>query len=242
LHGLPEAHQPGDVVTLACQVGGNHHTTHDGMTITPSAVPPHHRTEVHGIPTLSAPRTVVDALRLEQLPEALMIGDRALRLASVTRGRSGASRDELNGVLNDCCGWPGIVQARERAALLDGRRETPLESGSVAMFIECGLPIPEPQYEVWLDGRFVGRSDFAWIARRTLGEADGKTKYVDDLPNAGPLAERIWRERLRQDGLQQAGWEVVRWTDYERRHYPERVRQRILAAFARAQRLGLTHP
>lgn len=242
LHGLPEAHQPGDKVTLACQVGGNHHTTHTGMTITPSTVPPHHRAKVHGIPTLSAPRTVVDALRLEQLPEALMIGDRALRMAAITRGRSGATREELNGVLDDCRGWPGIVQARERAALLDGRRETPLESGSVAMFIECGLPIPQPQYEVWFDGQFLGRSDFAWIAQRTLGEADGKTKYVDDLPNAGPLDERIWRERLRQDGLQQAGWEVVRWTDYERRHYPERVQQRILAAFARAQRLGFTHP
>lgn len=227
-------------MTLTCQAGGNHHTTHNGMTITPSAVPPHHRAVVNGIPTLSAPRTVVDALRIEPLAEALMIGDRALRLSDATRGRSGATRDQIDGVLSDCRGWPGIVRARERAALLDGRWETPLESGSVAMFIECGLPMPEPQYDVWLRGRFVGRSDFAWVAQRTLGEADGKTKYVDDFPTAGPLAERIWRERLRQQDLEEAGWEVVRWTDYERRHYPERVQKRILAAFARAHRLGLT--
>ncbi len=86
----------------------------------------------------------------------------------------------------------------------------------------------------------VGRADFAWIEHRVLGEADGRTKYVDDLPNAGPPEQRIWAERLRQDDFQEAEWEVVRWTDFERRYRPERVQQRILAAFSRAERLGLT--
>ena len=193
LLNLPEARRPGDVITLTSEVGASHHSAHAGMTIRPAAVPPHHRAKVHGIPTLSAPRVVVDALRAEPLAEALMIGDRALRNRSMTR-------DQLNGVLLDCRGWPGIVAARQRATLLDGRRETPLESGSAAMFIE----------------------------------------WVDDLPNAAPPGRRIWAERLRQDDFQEAEWEVVRWTDFERRYRPERVQQRILAAFSRAERLGLT--
>lgn len=233
LLNLPEARRPGDVITLTSEVGASHHSAHDGMTISPAAVPPHHRAQVHGIPTLSAPRVGVDALRTEPLAAALMIGDRALRNRSMTRG-------QLSGVLLDCRGWPGIVAARQRSTLLDSRRETPLESGSVAMFIEWGLPLPEPQFEVWLHGRMVGRADFAWIEHRVLGEADGRTKYVDDLPNAGPPEQRIWAERLRQDDFQEAEWEVVRWTDFERRYRPERVQQRILAAFSRAERLGLT--
>jgi len=169
LLNLPEARRPGDVITLTSEVGASHHSAHAGMTIRPAAVPPHHRAKVHGIPTLSAPRVVVDALRAEPLAEALMIGDRALRNRSMTR-------DQLNGVLLDCRGWPGIVAARQRATLLDGRRETPLESGSAALFIEWGLPLPEPQFEVWLHGRMVGRADFAWIEHRVLGEAEGRTK------------------------------------------------------------------
>lgn len=232
LFDLPEAHRMGQLITLCSASPGAHSTTHDGMTIRCVAVPPPHRTTMYGVPVLTPARVAVDALRQEGLAEALMIGDRALR-------RSLATRRHLDEVIGCCRGWPGIGLARQRVALLDPRRETPLESGSIALFVERNLPIPEPQYEVRHAGRLVGRADFAWVAHRVLGEADGKTKYVDDLPGSGPPEERIWRERLRQDGFLEAGWEVARWTDYERRHRPERVEQRIRAAMHRAQRLGL---
>lgn len=205
------------------------------MTISPAGVPRHHRCTVHGVPVLAPARVVADALRLEPLAEALMIGDRALRIGATTR-------DEVEEVLADCRGWRGIAAARERVPLLDPRRETPLESGSVALFVERNLPLPQAQYEVWHGGRLVGRADFAWVAQRVLGEADGKSKYVDDLPGSGPPEERIWRERLRQDELQEASWEVARWTDYERRYRPYVVERRIRVAFERAERLGLTQP
>lgn len=230
---LPEAHRAGQHLVLARDTSAGHHVRHRGVSISPAGVPEHHQSIASGLPVLAPARVVVDALRTEGLAESLMIGDRALRMGAATRG-------EIQRVLVDCRGWPGITWARERAALLDPRRETPLESASVALFVERDLPMPHSQYEVWHGGHLVGRADFAWVAERVLGEADGKTKYVDDLPGAGPAAERIWRERLRQDGFLEARWEVARWTDFERRCRPDVVERRVRAAMDRADRLGLT--
>jgi hypothetical protein len=232
LHRLPEAMQPGDPVRMVAAARRTHGSNHDGFRVSPASVPEVHRTTVQGIPTLTKARIAVDALRNEALAEALMIGDGALR--------AGATMDDIEAVVADCAGWPGIVGARSRVGLLDVRHETPLESASVALFVERGLPLPEPQVEIWHEGRFLGRADFGWVDRRVLGEADGKTKYVDDLPGAPPPEERVWSQRTRQSGFEDVGWEVARWTDSERRFQPELVERRIRTAFDRAERLGLT--
>jgi hypothetical protein len=93
---------------------------------------------------------------------------------------------------------------------------------------------------VWDQGRFLGRADFGWPKLRVLGEADGKTKYVDDLEGAPPPEERVWSERLRHGEFNDADWEVARWTDHERRRSPLLVVHRVLSASDRARRLGLT--
>jgi hypothetical protein len=232
LHRLPEAMRPDDPVTLVAAGRRTHGSGRDGVRITPAGVPSAHRTTVQGLAVLTKARLAVDALRAEDLAEALMVGDGALR--------AGATTTEVEAVLGDCVGWPGIGEARTRVALLDVRHETPLESASVAMFVERDLPLPEPQVEIWHEGRFLGRADFGWRKQRVLGEADGKTKYVDDLPGAPPPEERVWSQRMRQADFEDIGWEVTRWTDSERRFKAELVERRIRTAFARAERLGLT--
>lgn len=233
LHGLPEAARAGDVVRLVCEPNHSNQQQYPGLVISPVSVPMSHRVSMHRLPALSAARLVADALRAEPFAESLMIGDQAIR-----RGKT--SRAELADVLADCKGWPGIVQARARSRLLDPRRETPLESASVAMFVEGGIPVPEPQVEVWSNGRLLGRADFGWLDHRVLGEADGKQKYVEDLPGAAPRDERLWKQHLRQADFEDEGFEVVRWTDFERRNRPAAVCRRVRAAFDRAERLGYT--
>jgi hypothetical protein len=237
LHHLPEAAKPDELVTLVRDSPGARPDYKDGFCILPAAVPVVHRTKVHVIPTLTAARLGADALRTEDLATALMVCDAALR-----GGKAG--RDELEQVLRACRGWPGIVSARQRVAWVDGRRESPLESGSFAVFVEHGLPrglsLPRSQFEVWDRGRFLGRADFGWPELRVLGEADGKSKYVDDLGGAPPPEERVWAERLRHGAFNDAGWEVARWTDHERRHSPLVVVQRVISAADRARRLGST--
>jgi hypothetical protein len=235
LYGLPEGNAPGAPVRLVCAIAdARHHARNVGWVLSRAAVPPSHVSEVAGLPVLSASRVVVDALRTERLDSALMVGDRALRLGLV-------STSSLHGVIADESGWPGIRAARARLLLLDARRESPLESGSAAMFVEQGIPTPVSQYEIFdEEGRLVARVDFAWPEQRVVGEADGRIKYDSNLPGALPPDQRLWAERLRQDELTTRGWEIVRWTDRERRLRPDRVRARILNAFKRAHDLGLT--
>ena len=49
---------------------------------------------------------------------------------------------------------------------------------------------------------WVARSDFLWEAYRVVGEADGKVKYLQD---------ELWAEKQRQDDIEDADYEVIRW-------------------------------
>jgi hypothetical protein len=115
--------------------------------------------------------------------------------------------------------------------MLDRRSESPLESVSRLRFIAWNVPPPEPQATITdLDGHFLGRLDFYWPKFGVGGEVDGKMKYRTAADEA------FFREKRRQEGLEETGLIVVRWgladlaaaTDL-----PTRLRR----AFARGQRL-----
>jgi len=42
-----------------------------------------------------------------------------------------------------------------------------------------------------------------WADVRTIGECDGAVRYVEPAV--------LYREKLRQEALEEAGWYVVRW-------------------------------
>ena len=93
-------------------------------------------------------------------------------------------------------------------------------------FEEQGLPAPELQ--VWLgsaDDR-IGRVDHYWREHRTVAEADGAVKYA--------AGTGLFEEKLREDRLRDAGFEVVRYTWDEALRFPELLAARIRRAFARA--------
>jgi Transcriptional regulator, AbiEi antitoxin len=201
---------------------------HDGINLMPAAVPDHHRCRQLGIPCLTAARTVVDTARSHDLADGLVIADAALHQQLVISG-------EIDGVLDDCAGWPGITAARRTLRHVGHERESPLESRSFAFFVEEGLPLPECQVDIFTAaGIFVGRVDFLWRAQRVVGEADGKVKYIDaGSPGAN---DELWRQRLRQDDLDDSGYEVVRWTNGDVSRHRKQTRERILRAFDRARR------
>jgi hypothetical protein len=64
-------------------------------------------------------------------------------------------------------------------------------------------------------------------------EPDGKVKY--NRPFGDP-SEVLWEEKLREDGIRDVGWEVVRTTWVELLREPQRFAGRVLAAFARSER------
>ena len=191
-----------------------------------SHVPPHHRTSVHGAVVTTAARTAVDLARKGPALSAVVVMDGALR--------AGVSRAELEEVLADCRGWPGVKQAAGWAAFADARAESPLESVGRWRMHQAELPAPDLQLLIRdLDG-LIGRVDFGWESFKTVGEADGFGKYRADDGTADFAALRA--EKLREDRLRDAGYEVFRFTWDEAVHRPAVLEVRARKAFARATR------
>ncbi len=174
--------------------GRRRHAHRHRLTLEPRDIAP---IDAWEIAATTPARTVVDVARLESLADALSVGDRALRDGAVTR-------EQLAGVLERTVDLRGGGRAVEAVILLDGSRETALESLSFARFVEWGIPLPVMQHEFWDDEGFVARVDFWWPEFGLVGEADGRVKYAD-RPDA------LWLEKRRELRLQRLGLRVVRW-------------------------------
>lgn len=178
-----------------------------------------------GVAVTSLARTVADLGRCLPFEQAVAAGDQALR--------QGLQAGDLQQVLVRARGWPGVSQARRMAGFLDAASESAGESVSRVRIQEAQLPAPALQFDVLgLHGELVGRSDFCWEEQRTLGEFDGKIKYGRLLAPGQTVEEVVYREKLRQDALNDLGWTVVRWVwaDLYRRGV---IADRLRRAFVR---------
>ncbi len=194
-----------------------------------------------GVPVTTPARTVADCLRHYPSEVSVPIADAAIHRGLTTLAA-------VAEVLERQSTWPYAVQGRRSVELVDGRRESWLESLSVVRLTWCGIPAAEPQVEVYdEDGTFIARVDLLWVVKATVGEADGRAKYslgawpdlasagVDELVDARVEAGlRVVRlEKAREDALRTVGLEVVRWDTAEiLRRLPD-VARRIRAAHAR---------
>ena len=123
-----------------------------------------------GLVVTSLARTTVDLARTLPYDQAVAVADGGLAV--------GACPGDLADCLEQARRWHGCGQARRVIAVADGRSESVGESFSRLRISRAGLPDPVLQFEVFADnGALIGRCDFAWPARRTLGEFDGRMKY-----------------------------------------------------------------
>ncbi|MGQ0623065.1 MAG: type IV toxin-antitoxin system AbiEi family antitoxin domain-containing protein [Sporichthyaceae bacterium] len=173
-----------------------------------------------GFPSTSLARTAIDIARESDWYHAVAVVDGAMH--------AGVSQFELNATLERCAGWAGTRQARRAVAFGSPLAESPLESRTRALLAEYGLPEPELQVDLFDARGFIGRVDIMLRQFRTVLEPDGRVKYTD--PRV------LWAEKVREDRIRDAGWEVVRptWADVTER--PVELIGRIRAAFVRAQR------
>jgi hypothetical protein len=171
-----------------------------------------------GMSVLSPARTSLDVARVDGFAPALVVADAAL-------ARGMATVAELDRIAASMTGWKGAVDARLVADHASGRRESPNESWSFAVFVDRDLPLPGCNEWVVGEGRGGVRSDFVWRPYRMVGEADGRVKYTD--PRGDPevvLAD----EKARQLRIEERGFVVVRWTGTEIQRDPDRVIDRIV--------------
>jgi hypothetical protein len=169
------------------------------------------------------------------MPDAVAIADAAVR-----RGLTDLAR--IDEVLRWQEGWPYLDRGRAALALVDPRRETWLESFSLATLASLGVPMPLAQVAIHTArGRFIGRVDAFWPDCATVGEADGRAKYAIADPtfrrdggDPGELARRaVLLEKEREDRLRDAGLEVVRWSTADMLRDPSAVAERVRRALRR---------
>lgn len=181
-------------------------------------VPEPDRLALHGVPTTSLERTIIDCARILPAEDALVLADQALAL--------GADRRIMIERLKGMVGHRGVVNARRVVELGDPRSESVAETRARLMFHQENLPRPVLQLKVMtaLGRRFL---DFAWPEEMLAVEFDGMVKYF----GAKPTDKALYEERLRERQLMELGWRFVRltWADLEN---PTEVRRRIKAALS----------
>ncbi|WP_370654823.1 hypothetical protein [Prescottella sp. R16] len=185
---------------------------------------PDESTAVRGLRVTTPARTIVDLARTLPFEQAVVAGDHALHARLCTAVDLAAvdprtSRRRVGGVLS----------------ILDGRSESVGESRSRVLMVREQLPIPECQADLYsAGGKHLGRVDFLFADQGVVGEFDGRSKYGRLVPEGQVPADVVWAEKLREDAIRSAGWEVVRWV-WDELATPRVVVERILDAFDRAR-------
>jgi len=218
LHGLPVGNRDGTLVWVTVPPGARTGREH-GVVQQAAPLADDEVMIVHGLACTTPARTVADCLRHLDALLAVPIGDAALRRQAVTASEVEAAVRRHR--------WPRAAAATALLPLLDGLRESPVESRSAVVMHRYDVPRPAVQVRV-LDerGRFVGRPDFVWLEHAVVGEADGLGKYDGD---AGTV---VADERARQARLQALGLIVVRWTEQQLHGDPPLLVQQLRAALA----------
>lgn len=171
-------------------------------------------TTKHGIPVTDPYRTLLDLAALIKPSELERAFESALRQQLVTvpvmverlerRARSGRTGVRA---------WRALLDQRSPALK---PTETDFETLMSQLIIRFGLPQPERQVEIKdREGRFIHRADFAYPEAWLVIEADSITFH------RSPLEVRRDRRQTRQ--MMDAGWTVLRVTNWEMINEPEDV-------------------
>ena len=159
-------------------------------------------TTVDSVPVTTPTRTVLDLASVVDEETLEIALDDALRrgLTSVAHLQKRLERIEAHTRVQS------IALGRLLATRSDGQAptESPLETKALQALRRSGLPEPNRQYKIFLDGRFIARVDLAYPAERVAIETDGYAYHS---------GRARWEKDLaRRNSLQDAGWRVVHVT------------------------------
>ena len=190
--------------------------SHSGATLAPDDVE-----EVDGIRCTNVPRTLLDL--------AEVVGQRQLeRACAQAEVLQRFDLHALEDVLARANGRHGAATLR---AVLAGHAiaatitRSELEERFLALCRTGGLPQPEVNAWVALDGGGGCEADFLWRAQRLVVETDGRGFHL--------TRHAFERDRLRDQRLVLAGWRVVRFTWRQVAGDPSTVHATISGLLAR---------
>ncbi len=187
--------------------------------------------EVAGRPVSTLPRAVWESASLAHVRSGVVLMDAVLH-------RELVDREQLERAQVRHRGWRGSPRAAAALTFADGRSESPGESLGRWMFHVFDLPEPELQYDVFdEDGRFLGRSDYAWPQWRHLGEFDGLRKYLRPYKQGDDASRVVVSEKRREEKMcgQRFGMSRLIWSDVFA--LDRRVADRVRAQMEQSRRL-----
>ncbi len=166
-----------------------------------------------GFPATSPLRTCFDLAARLPLLEAVIALDQALAMGLV-------ELPALEEYVESHARANGSVQARRAVALAEPRSESPMETRLRLLLVLNGLPRPETQAELRTPaGRFVARVDLFYPEPGLALEYDGENHR-----------DRMVDDNRRQNGIQELGVKVLRYTGPDLRERPEAVVAEVRAA------------
>lgn len=174
--------------------------------------------------TTTGTRTALDITTVTDLEHSLVVVDGLLHAGHTTPELLAQGLERMTFCPNSL--GTGLV-----LRLADGRSESVGESRTRLACWRQGLPPPEPQYEIWTQGRLLGRLDLAWPELGVWIEFDGKEKYVKYLKPGESVVDAVVREKKREDAIRRVtGWVCIRitWADL---YHPERIAEQVRQAF-----------
>jgi len=172
-----------------------------GVRCVEGYLPPGDVMDVGGLSATVPVRTTVDLLRTLRRPYALAAGDGMAHAGLVTVG-------EVTGYLTRLKGFPGIVQARELAPMIEPLAESPGESWQRLRLIDAGFPRPRAQLLVCDHrGRVVARLDHGYPEVRAGAEYDGREFHEHDADRERDGERRAYLCRVLGWRIEVAGQE-----------------------------------
>lgn len=181
---------------IACTDGAAPHHDRRGVYVRRCEIPPHHRTEVQGIPTASPEWTVVEAAEHLRLLDLVVLIDGALQQGATTLERL---REAM------VPGRRGVRVLRQALGLVDPRSESPWETVLRLVHVLSNIPVTS-QVPVRDDhGELLARMDLQVIGTSRFPEYDG-------LHHSTPreFQRALQRERnLKRFGVDRAGYSNV---------------------------------
>lgn len=226
LHGIPMLRPDYSLVHVTRDHGTPR--TDAGIRYHVAALPPGQLTKVDGLVVTNPARTAVDLARSAGYVPGLVAMEAALNRGLTTLA-------ELRETAACWTNWPGAREAGRAVAFASPYSESVGETLSRVAFDALGLPAPEQQVVFFDAAGFIARVDFWWEKFFTVGEFDGRVKYVGELAQGDTLL----KEKRREDRLRQGGVEMFRFDWTEAITIAPSIRHKALAAFERGSRPGI---
>jgi very-short-patch-repair endonuclease len=188
-----------------------------GIQVHPSSLGTDDAVLVDGVWATPAARTACDVVRLTAPIDGLPTLDAALRSGWCTR-------DDLSAAAVAQAGLRQVVRLRALVPHADHRAESPMESRMRWRFLDGGLPAPDLQIAIPVDGmrRYL---DTGWRAQRVAAEYDGLVAHG--------TREQLREDRRRANQLTGTGWTLLHFTDADVYRRPELMVATVARALGR---------